>query len=296
MPLRPPRRSSRARGDASWGRAARTRPSVVRSRRAWRALLRGSRGLAESYADGHWDSPDLTAVIRVAARNAPVLDALAPARVRRREPYQRARGALVRNTRSRSRARHRRALRPRQRAVRADARPDDAPTRARCSTGPDTSLEDASLAKLELVCEKLDARPVGPRAGDRHRLGRVRGARRRHARVPGHHAHDLARAACLRARPRARRRAGGPRRRAAAGLPRRARALRQARLDRDDRGGRLEGLRHVLRPLLGPAGTRRRDAPAGDHDRRPRLSGREVRRRASSEPTSSPTAASRRSR
>ena len=32
--------------------------------------MRGSRGLAESYADGLWDSPDLVAVIRLAARNA----------------------------------------------------------------------------------------------------------------------------------------------------------------------------------------------------------------------------------
>ena len=41
----------------------------VHSERFWAALLHGSRGLAESYADGLWDSPDLAAVIRVAARN-----------------------------------------------------------------------------------------------------------------------------------------------------------------------------------------------------------------------------------
>jgi cyclopropane-fatty-acyl-phospholipid synthase len=34
------------------------------SARTWTALLRGSRGLAESYMAGHWDSPDLVAVIR----------------------------------------------------------------------------------------------------------------------------------------------------------------------------------------------------------------------------------------
>ena len=34
---------------------------VVRSPRVWTALLRGSRGLGESYADALWDSPDLTA-------------------------------------------------------------------------------------------------------------------------------------------------------------------------------------------------------------------------------------------
>ena len=35
----------------------------VRSSGAWVALLRGSRGLGESYMAGLWDTPDLTAVI-----------------------------------------------------------------------------------------------------------------------------------------------------------------------------------------------------------------------------------------
>ena len=63
----------------------------------------------------------------------------------------------------------------------------------------------------------------------------------------------------------------GPARR----LPRADRRLRQARLDRDDRGRRLEGLRHVLRPLRRAAAPRRRDGAAGDHDRRPPLRRRE---------------------
>ncbi len=46
----------------------------VRSPRAWRKLLRGSNGLAEAYAQELWDSPDPTAVVRVAARNADALD------------------------------------------------------------------------------------------------------------------------------------------------------------------------------------------------------------------------------
>ncbi len=40
----------------------------------WPMLMRGSRGLAESYAQGLWDSPDLVAVIRLAARNATLID------------------------------------------------------------------------------------------------------------------------------------------------------------------------------------------------------------------------------
>ena len=49
---------------------------VVRSPRAWPALARGGLGLAESYVDGLWDSPDLTAVIELAARNMGGIDEL----------------------------------------------------------------------------------------------------------------------------------------------------------------------------------------------------------------------------
>ena len=42
---------------------------VIRDPRAFTALRRGGKGLAESYVDGWWDSPDVTAVIEVAARN-----------------------------------------------------------------------------------------------------------------------------------------------------------------------------------------------------------------------------------
>src|SRR5208337_1440650 len=54
-----------------------------------------------------------------------------------------------------------------------------------------------------------------------------------------------------------------------------ARELRQARLDRDDRGGRLARFRHVLRALLEPPLGRRQHAASGDRHRRPRLRGRE---------------------
>jgi cyclopropane-fatty-acyl-phospholipid synthase len=75
----------------------------VRSPRLWPSLLHGSRGMAEAYVQGFWESPDLTAVVRVAARNARSLDEwrrlLAPARV----PLQAARGLRARNTHARSR-------------------------------------------------------------------------------------------------------------------------------------------------------------------------------------------------
>jgi cyclopropane-fatty-acyl-phospholipid synthase len=129
----------------------------VHSPEFWTALLRGSRGLAESYADGLWDTPDLTAVIRVAARNASVIDEPRRRLTPLREPYQLARSALVRNTPLRSR---------RDIAAHYDLGNDlfelmlD-PTMMYSSARflrPGMTLEEASMAKLELACEKLDLR------------------------------------------------------------------------------------------------------------------------------------------
>jgi len=43
----------------------------------WALLMRGATGLAESYLDGHWDSPDLTALLQLAAVNERNLGACA---------------------------------------------------------------------------------------------------------------------------------------------------------------------------------------------------------------------------
>jgi cyclopropane-fatty-acyl-phospholipid synthase len=141
------------------GAGAPTATIHVRSPRAWRWLLHGSRGLAESYAQGLWDSPDPTAVIRVAARNAHQLD-----RVRTRlapllGPVQRARALASRNTRSRSR---------RDIAAHYDLGNElfalmlDPTMSYSCALfeRPGATLREASLAKLERVCEKLE---LGPR-------------------------------------------------------------------------------------------------------------------------------------
>jgi cyclopropane-fatty-acyl-phospholipid synthase len=142
----------------AFGAGAPTATVHVRSPRAWAMLLRGSRGLAESYAQGHWDSPDLTAVIRVAARNAHRLD-----RLRRRlapllTPAQRARGLVSRNTRGRSR---------RDIAAHYDLGNElfalmlDPTMMYSCALfeRPEMSLREASVAKLEQVCDKLDLSP-----------------------------------------------------------------------------------------------------------------------------------------
>jgi len=129
----------------------------VRSPRFWPMLLRGSRGMAEAYMDGLWDSPDLTAVVRVAARNAGELDEwhrrFAPARV----PLQIARGIRSRNTRARSR----RAI-----STHYDLGNEffalmlDETMMYSSAYFPrqGMTLAEGSTAKLELVCRRLDLR------------------------------------------------------------------------------------------------------------------------------------------
>ena len=76
----------------------------VRSPRLWPRLLHGSRGMAEAYMQGLWESPDLTAVVRVAARNASSLDRVASSRLRRRGSRCRPRGASAHATHARAAA------------------------------------------------------------------------------------------------------------------------------------------------------------------------------------------------
>jgi cyclopropane-fatty-acyl-phospholipid synthase len=130
----------------------------VNSPRLWPKLLQGSRGMAEAYAQGLWESPDLTAVVRVAARNAARLDQwrrrLAPARV----PLQAARGLRARNTHARS---------SRDIAAHYDLGNElfalmlDETMMYSSAYFPrrDMTLAQASGAKTELVCKKLDLRP-----------------------------------------------------------------------------------------------------------------------------------------
>ena len=108
-------------------------------------------------------------------------------------------------------------------------------------------LEEAQLAKLDRICERLRARPGQPPAGDRHRLGRdgdPRRARRTGCRVT---TTTISRAQHELATERVRE----------AGLSDRItvlledyrdleRHLRPAGLGRDDRGGRLAVLRRLL--------------------------------------------------
>jgi cyclopropane-fatty-acyl-phospholipid synthase len=127
----------------------------VRSPRVWPALLHGSRGMAEAYREGLWGSPDLTAVVRVAARNITGLDEwrrrLAPARI----PLQAARGIRARNTRVRSRrsiAAHY-DLGNEFFALMLD---ETMMYSSAYFAHREMTLAEASTAKLELVCRQLE--------------------------------------------------------------------------------------------------------------------------------------------
>ena len=123
----------------------------------WRALLRGSTGLGETYIDGRWDADDLTALVRLAARNAAKLDRLRERFAVLVRPIQMLRGGRV-NTVRRSR---------RQIARHYDLGNDlfaaMLDERMLYSSAlfetPQTSLEDAQLAKLDAICTKLELRP-----------------------------------------------------------------------------------------------------------------------------------------
>jgi cyclopropane-fatty-acyl-phospholipid synthase len=131
----------------------------VRSPKVWGKLLRGSRGFAESYFEGLWDSPDTTAVVRLAARNVEGIDRLRRRLAPLRRPFQQAMAVFAR-TQTRRRAR-------RSIAAHYDLGNDlfelmlD-PTMMYSSAifeRPGMTLEEASVAKLERVCERLQLGP-----------------------------------------------------------------------------------------------------------------------------------------
>jgi cyclopropane-fatty-acyl-phospholipid synthase len=130
----------------------------LRAPQFWRMLMRGSRGLAEAYAQGLWDSPDLVAVIRVAARNAVLIDRMRGRVAPLRAPSQRLRAVLDRRTRQRSR---------RDIAAHYDlgnelfARMLDPTMMYSCALfeHEGMTLEEASTAKLERICDQLGLGP-----------------------------------------------------------------------------------------------------------------------------------------
>ncbi len=125
----------------------------------WRRIATGGTlGAAESHAAGEWDSPDLTAVIRVVARNVAAMDGLEGGLALLRRPVDALRHALRRNTRAGSR---------RNIAEHYDLGDDffslmlDPTMTYSCGVfeHPGSTLEEASIAKIDRLCRMLRLGP-----------------------------------------------------------------------------------------------------------------------------------------
>jgi cyclopropane-fatty-acyl-phospholipid synthase len=132
---------------------------VVRHPAFWRRVATGGTlGSAESYAAGEWDSPDLTSVVRLVARNVAAMDGLEGGLAALRRPVDAVLHALRRNTRTGSR---------RNIAEHYDLGDDffqlmlDPTMTYSCGVfeRPDASLEEASIAKIDRLCRMLRLGP-----------------------------------------------------------------------------------------------------------------------------------------
>ncbi len=131
---------------------------TVHDPRAWRGPLHGSVGLGEGYVDGHWETDDLVALIRIAARELRDLDGLRGAVARPRGALHRLRGLVPENTRGGARANI---------SAHYDLGNDlfasflDERMMYSCAYFPNegASLEEAQLAKLDRICRRLRLGP-----------------------------------------------------------------------------------------------------------------------------------------
>jgi len=125
---------------------------------AWRGALHGSVGLGETYVDGLWETDDLVALIRIAARELRETGAMRAAVARPRGWAHRVRGLVPDNTRTRAR---------KHIAAHYDLGNElfasflDERMLYSCAYFPheDASLEEAQLAKLRRICEELRLGP-----------------------------------------------------------------------------------------------------------------------------------------
>jgi cyclopropane-fatty-acyl-phospholipid synthase len=126
---------------------------------AWRGPLNGSIGLGESYVDGLWETDDLVALIRIAARSLSRQHrGLSAAIGRTRSGFHRVRGLVPENTKGGARTNI---------SAHYDLGNDlfssflDPTMMYSCAHFPreDASLEEAQLAKLDRICERLQLGP-----------------------------------------------------------------------------------------------------------------------------------------
>ena len=209
------------------------------------ALRRGSSWpSARSYAEGLWDCDDLVSLVRIGARELQRLDRL-------RAPFAPLRNTFTRvprNTPARARE-HAAAHYDLGNELFALFLDETMTYSCGVFDTPRRDAREAQEAKLDMVCRKLELDPRDHLL----EIGTGWGSLALHA------AGDTD-AGSPRRRSRASRRGGPERVREAGladrvdiqlrGLPRAPRAPLQAGVDRDDRGGRLAVLRHLLRALL----------------------------------------------
>ena len=125
---------------------------------AWRGPLRGSVGLGEGYVNGLWETDDLVSLIRIAARELRELDGWRGVVARPRGLVHRLRGTVPRNTHDSARAHI---------AAHYDLGNDlfaaflDERMMYSCAYYPSTeaSLDEAQLAKLDRICDRLRLGP-----------------------------------------------------------------------------------------------------------------------------------------
>ncbi len=130
----------------------------VRDPAAWTGPLRGSLGLGETYVDGLWETDDLVSLIRIAARELQRPGRLRAAVARPRGLLHRARGLVPENSRRGARENI---------SAHYDLGNDlfaaflDERMMYSCAWFPEegASLEQAQLAKLERICERLQLSP-----------------------------------------------------------------------------------------------------------------------------------------
>lgn len=125
---------------------------------AWRSALRGSVGLGEAYVDGLWETDDLVALIRIAARELGEAGGLRGAVARPRGWAHRVRSLVPDNTRAKAR---------KHIAAHYDLGNElfaaflDERMLYSCAYFPreGASLEEAQLAKLDRICRELRLGP-----------------------------------------------------------------------------------------------------------------------------------------
>lgn len=125
---------------------------------AWRGPLRGSVGLGEGYVDGLWETDDLVALIQIAARELHEMDGVRGLVARPRGLWHRVRHVVPENTRGGARQNI---------SAHYDLGNDlfaaflDERMMYSCAYFPDAAatLEQAQLAKLDRICERLRLGP-----------------------------------------------------------------------------------------------------------------------------------------